>query len=394
MSESTRPSMQSVQKSLLIGAVAGLILGILVGIVVSVIYVRSYPPVYQGGAYPNELTKAYQTHYLAMVVDSYLVNQDLDTAQKRLKSFDAATKIRVLGERSGAYVAAGRGVEAQLINNLAVTLKGKENWDDAAIKTVVGELTTQFQADPARAQAVSTYSAALLNGQVPVPAAQAAAAGQPTATPPTEAAQGGGISWVWYLFCCVLLLIVILIVYILSRRQLAKRPAKPVIEWEGEGVPPLKVWNGTYTFGQDLYDEFFTLETEDNLFLGEGGMAILDTVPGATPKQVLSFDVGLFDKTDITTRSVILMSEYAYNDPKLRAKADANPQAEPVLVEPGKTFKLESSAMRVEGKIEGLVYGAGGNMYFEKLAVRLNLFVREGADLKRGQMDVPDQYRD
>jgi hypothetical protein len=145
--------------------------------------------------------------------------------------------------------------------------------------------------------------------------------------------------------------------------------------------------------GQDNYDEFFTIETDSGDFLGESGMGILETVPGSSPKQVKAFDVGLFDKTDITTLSRVVMSEQAYNDSVLRAKIEANPQAEAILAEPGKQFTLETSAMRVVAKIEELEYGPG-NEFFNKLKMSLDVFVREGADLKIGTMDIPDQFKE
>jgi hypothetical protein len=49
--------------------------------------------------------------------------------------------------------------------------------------------------------------------------------------------------------------------------------------------------------------------------------------------------------------------------------------------------------MRVEAKIEDMEYGPGGNVFFNKLKLSLTVFVREGADLKIGTMDIPDQYR-
>jgi hypothetical protein len=119
----------------------------------------------------------------------------------------------------------------------------------------------------------------------------------------------------------------------------------------------------------------------------------MDALPNTSPKQVVSFDVGLFDKTDITTLSRVVMSEYAYNDETYRSKVETNPQAEAVLAEPGKEFSFETSAMRVEARIEEMEYGEGGNVYFEKLKVSMNLFLKEGADLRKGEMDIPVEYQ-
>ena len=112
MSEPARPSMQAVQKGLLIGVLIGLILGVVFGIVLAYVYVQNNPPVYAGGAYPNEMTENYKSHFLAMTIDSYLVNPQPEVAAERLKTFDLEDQVVILGERSAAYVAAGRGTEA------------------------------------------------------------------------------------------------------------------------------------------------------------------------------------------------------------------------------------------------------------------------------------------
>ncbi|MCB0166941.1 MAG: hypothetical protein KDI79_22130 [Anaerolineae bacterium] len=393
---STRPSFQSAQRFLIIGILAGIIFGIILGFIISYVYITQNPPVYQGGAFPDELTEAYQNHYKAMVVDSFIVNQEPEVAIERMKRFDTRAQVLILGERSAAYVAAGRGVEAQLINNLAVNLKNSQTWDEETIKAAIAELTERYQADPARAQAISTFSAQLLNGQVPIPA-QTGEAEPGTAQPqaPVEpAAAPGGIPWLGVLLCCLALLVAaVLGLLIFNRMQGSRKSAKPQIVWEGEGRPPLKQWRGTYTLGQDNYDEFFTIETEDGDFMGESGIGIMDSVPGTSPKQVLSFDVGLFDKTDITTLSRVVMSDYAFNDDTLRAKVEANPQAEAVLAEPGTKFSFDTTALRVDAEIEEVEYGDAEKKYFSKLTSNLKVFLKEGADIRRGEMDIPDEFK-
>jgi hypothetical protein len=396
MSESTRPSMQAVQRGVLFGILIGLVLGLLAGVFIAWVYVVNNPPVYSGGSYPNEMTNNYQSHFLAMTIDSYLVNPDPNVAFERLKTFDNPRQISILAERTAAYVAAGRGVEAQSISNLALSQKAAANWSDQEVQQVVAELTSKYQDDPARLQAISSFSNVVL-GTVPVPTddqVQESAATETQDQP--SASESGGRSWVFYMMLCLLVFVILLlIVYLLGRRQFQARmkPTKKAVDWEGEGPAPLKIWSGTYTLGQDNYDEFFTIETEDNDFLGECGMGILDVVPDTSPKQVMSFDVGLFDKTDITTLSRVVMSQHAYNDDTIRAKIAANPQAEAVVAEPGKTFTFETSALRVDATIDEMEYGEGGNIYFEKLKVSLNLFLKEGADLKLGRMDIPEQFQ-
>ncbi len=396
MSGSTRPSFQAVQRTLVMGALIGLILGCVIGAGLVGLYIRQNPPVYEGGAFPSELTENYQDHYMAMVIDSYIVNRQVNLAQERLKSFTAAEKIRALGRWSANYVANGQAVEAQLVNELAAALKAAENWSPETISEVAQGLTALYQGDPARIQAITTFTAQL--GQVPLEAPPAEAATPPAeaAPPPVTEPAEGGISWLRIVLLCLVVLVVIGLLLFLISRILGRRkaPAPPKVVWEGEGPAPIKQWTGTYRFGQDNYDEFFTIETEDGDFLGESGIGILESIPGTDPKQVVAFDVGLFDKTDITTLSRVLMSEYAYNDPNIRAKIEANPQAEAILAEPGKEFALETSAMRVVTKVEDMKYGEGtNNKYFEMLKVSLSVFVKEGVDLRIGTMDVPEQYQ-
>src|SRR5262245_50874411 len=123
MSVSTRPSIKSVQRTLIVGVLAGLILGCAIGAGLVGLYIRWDPPVYAGGAYPSELTQKYQGQYVQMVVDSYRINQQLSLAQERLKSFDPVTKIKILGDLSVLYTTSGQAVEAQAVNQLASGLK-------------------------------------------------------------------------------------------------------------------------------------------------------------------------------------------------------------------------------------------------------------------------------
>jgi hypothetical protein len=390
--------MQSAQRFLIFGILAGVLLGCILGSTFSLYYAWMVnPAVYGGGAYPNEMTAGYQDQYFGMAIDSYNINrQVVPLAQERLKSFGTQEKIVGLGEWSVAYTVNGRTVEAQAANELAAGLKQVENWSPEDISAAMNQLAAEAQGDPAKLQAINTYAEAL--GMVAQPTSQPAPGQTPPVSQPppaTATPEGGGLSWLMYLGLCLLGLLVLVAIVLLVGRlyQRRKKAAKPApIAWEGEGPAPIKHWSGTYTLGQDNYDEFFTIETDKGDFLGESGMGIMEAIPGTSPKQVKAFDVGLFDKTDITTLSRVVMTESAYNDPNLRAKIEANPQAEAILAEAGKEFTLETSALRVAAKIEEMEYGPG-NEFFNKLKMSLNVFIKEGADLKIGTMDIPDQYK-
>lgn len=401
MAES-RPSMQSVQRSLLVGVLLGLIFGCLIGGGLGLYYAWQVNPAVYDTAYPVDLAPGYQQDYINMVANAYLVDRQVENAQKRLQSFNAGTVILALGERSVELMANGQAVEVQAINELAAALQQADQWPGETVTDQVGKLAVKYQGDPAKMQAVYTYGDAV--GAVPDVPVEGAPIDEPQAEapaqseeqpqqPPTEGA--GGFSWLTVLYCLLGALVIVGVVLLIGQWYFKKSrsgPSRPEIEWEGEGPAPIIQWSGTYSLGQDNYDEFFTIETPDGDFLGESGVGILEAIPGSSPKQVTAFDVGLFDKTDITTLSRVLMSQAAFDNPDMQNKIDANPMAEAVLAEPGKEFSLETSALRVVARIDEVAFG-GNNEYFEKLTVSLDVFVREGADLKVGEMDVPEQYQ-
>jgi hypothetical protein len=391
--------MQSVQSRLIVVVLVGLIFGCLIGGGLGLYYAWMVNPVVYGdGAYPKDLAQGYQEDYINMVSNAYLVDRQVENAQTRLQSFDDTVVIMALGERSVALVANGQAVEAQAVNDLAAELSAANGWDPNVVATQISTLAVKYQDDAAKAQAVNSFGASL--GVVPAGAAPPAAEGeQPPAVEgqaPPPAEDSGGFDMMSIVYCLLGLLLIVVVVLLIGNWYFKKSrsgPKGPQIEWDDqEGPPPIMQWSGTYTLGQDNYDEFFTVETPDGDFLGESGVGILEAVPGTSPKQVTAFDVGLFDKTDITTLSRVLMTPQAFNDPSVQAKIEANPMAEAVLAEPGKEFSLETSALRVTAKIDDLAFGAADE-YFEKLKISLNVFVNEGADLKIGEMDVPDGYQ-
>jgi len=397
MSESTRPPMQSVQRSLLIGALIGIIFGCVVGAGLVGLYIRQNPPVYAGGAYPNELTQNYQDHYLAMVIDSYVVNRQAEVAAERLKTYDDGTQIRALGRWSAIYVAGGRAAEAEAVNELAVSLKDSQGWSPETIAAAAGQLASEFKDDSAKAQAINTYALAL--GQVPMEGQQEGQPEQPAPVQSTPDVPGGGIlRWQTALLCCLGLILILLIAFVLYRRLArSKGPAKPETVWEGEGPPPIKSWSATYTLGQDNYDEQINIETPEKLLAGGVGVGISEAVsnaviPGTSPKQVTAFDVWVFDKTDITNYAKVIMSEQGFGDESNQAAIEGDPQTEAILAEIGKEFSIESSAMRIDARIEDMEYGEGGDAYFDKLMVKMEIFLKEGVDLEK-PMPIPDQYK-
>ncbi len=159
-------------------------------------------------------------------------------------------------------------------------------------------------------------------------------------------------------------------------------------------APPLVVRKSVYTYGNDLYDDSFSIETETDEFLGECGSGISETVGVGEPKKVTATEVWLFDKNDITTVTKVLMSEYAYHDEALRSKLA--PKGEAVLATPGGVFELETQTLRLRVKIVDLKYGEGGpapNSYFERLSVEIAAWRKDGGAAS-GEAPPSDAFGD
>ncbi len=156
-------------------------------------------------------------------------------------------------------------------------------------------------------------------------------------------------------------------------------------------VPPVSQYMSTYIFGDDLYDDSFSIETPAGEFLGECGAGISETIGVGDPKKVTATEVWLFDKNDIRTVTKVLMSEHAYNDQALRTKLA--PKGEAVLVTPSGVTVLETQTLRVQVRIVDLQYGDGPlppNSFFERLTVEIAAWSKENAAGGDGNPQPPD----
>jgi hypothetical protein len=144
--------------------------------------------------------------------------------------------------------------------------------------------------------------------------------------------------------------------------------------------PPVSRHISIYTPGRQ-YDDSFSIETADEEFLGECGVAISETIGVGTPEKVTAIEVWLFDKEDfVRTITQVFASEHAYNDPAIRSKLE--PKGDIVLAKPGAVAVLETNTLRLQARIVDMQYGTGplpANSYFEKLTIELATWRKEGA---------------
>ncbi|MBE0696673.1 MAG: hypothetical protein IH586_07100, partial [Anaerolineaceae bacterium] len=85
------------------------------------------------------------------------------------------------------------------------------------------------------------------------------------------------------------------------------RIAEPVSSFPEGQAPPIVQYLTTYTVGNDLYDDSFSIDSSSGEFLGECGVGISETIGVGDPKKVTAFEVWLFDKNDIQTVTKVLM---------------------------------------------------------------------------------------
>jgi hypothetical protein len=322
------------RKGVVVGAAAvgGLLLGLLYAWVIN--------PVQWINGTPENLREDFQTDYMSAAIDSYSVNRDVDLAVARYQSFGAAAPT----------ILAGIEASPGEVNPAAV--------DDFAAT-------------------VSLYS------------------GTPTPTPASGTARPTGSAAQYLLPVCGLTLVLglllggVVLIRGRSGRRAARETPAPDIEAEpdiepaaerpaappkaaGLDRPPLATFRTTYTLGDDLYDDSFSIESANGDFLGECGVGIGDLIGVGEPKKVSAFEVWLFDKNDIQTVTKVLMSRYAFQDEATRNRMAA--KGDPILGEAGAVVVLETASLMVEARIVDLSYGGGAlpvDSFFERMTIEL-----------------------
>ena len=135
----------------------------------------------------------------------------------------------------------------------------------------------------------------------------------------------------------------------------------------------LATFRTTYTIGDDLYDDSFSVESPaSGDFLGECGVGIAEAIGVGDPKKVSAFEVWLFDKNDIQTVTKIIMSKYTFNDEETRNQLSA--KGDPVMAEGGEVVELETASLRVEARVVDLSYGEGAlpkESFFDRITIEL-----------------------
>ncbi len=351
--------MNFIKKPIALG-LAGLLVGMLIGLVV---LGWNLWPLKWVDAGPADLQIDYQRDYLCMTIDSYIRNQDNDLVQLRWQG---------LGEKGPDLL----GTLTPAVCRFA---------SDKEIKAF-GEIVNA-QAVPAVVGAIDSETPAASTDAV-IP--------EVVSDLPAEQEKEGGFSIIPLAILMALTLVVgaVFVFLMVKKGKLggtnqpkAKkvRPevganavkAAPQSEVFAKKEPPLSQFMTTYRQNDDLYDDSFSIDSINGEFLGECGVGIAETIGVGEPKKVTALEVWLFDKNDIQTVTKVLMSEHANNDPAIRQRLLS--KGEPVVVEPGMQFAMETASLQLEAKVVDMVYARGplpDNSYFSRVTLEISVWAK------------------
>ncbi len=144
------------------------------------------------------------------------------------------------------------------------------------------------------------------------------------------------------------------------------------------GIIPISTYRTSYSYGQDSYDDSFSIENGNGEFLGECGVGISETVGSGGSRAVTALEVWLFDKNDIRTITKVAMSENTWMDEALKAKLE--PKGEAVLAGEEEVIVLETASLIINARITELDYGSNPelpeNSYFERLSIEMSAWAK------------------
>jgi hypothetical protein len=337
----------------------GLVVGLILGLVVLgwVIW-----PVEWTDAAPATLQEDYQRDYLCMTIDSYIKNQDSELLQVRWEG---------LGDKAGELLSTLTPAACRFSSTVEIDAF-KEIMD---VQSVVSEFSTD---EIVLETPVDDESMIVLDAFT-----------EETPEPKTIS--------ILPLAILILLTLVVggILVFLMIKRNKGShvgqaKAAKVVIpKNDMSNTPleksgnvsskdsPLAQFMTTYRQGDDLYDDSFSIDSVNGEFLGECGVGIAETIGVGDPKKVTALEVWLFDKNDIQTVTKVLMSEHASNDASLRQRLQS--KGEPILIEPGMRFLMETASLQLEAHVIDMVYARGPlpeNSYFSRLTLEVSVWAK------------------
>jgi hypothetical protein len=348
---------------------------LIVGILLGVLYAWVLNPLEWVDGTPGDLREDLRAEYLRMVIDSYELSGNAELALERY-------------DELGEYKDEALAQVAETPDEVSPSALQKFQALVAVEAPIVeGESDGSSADEPSEEGPVEDGASDT----------EETDAGEPAVVPGTaeeESAERSGASRFILPVCgATLLLGALLGLALLLRRRIEVRESEfdeafepqdysPAMDFEASepyeepeevADQPLATFRTTYTLGDDLYDDSFSIESPaTGDFLGECGVGITHAMSVGEPKKVSAFEVWLFDKNDIQTVTKILLSKYAYNDDDSRGMLAA--KGDLIMAESGETIVLETASLQVEARIVDLSYGEGAlpsESFFDRLTIEL-----------------------
>jgi hypothetical protein len=366
----------------LVAGLAGFVIGLVIGLPILGWVVW---PVQWTDAAPYHLRKDLQVDYLRMTIDSYLRTENGELAARRWNELgktanETLEEVRATpGEANSAdierFAVLVNAANGEIIEKVIIETEEGENPEEAPVPEDV------------EATESSESPATLVT--------------PPIASNPTTAKSANNtLTILLAVMCGLTVLVGAALAYLLLRRNklraqagveegdmeedeeedlpMAHSVARAEVKSKDE-EPPVSQFMTSYSIGDDLYDDSFSIDAPNAEFLGECGVGISDTVGVGDPKKVSAFEVWLFDKNDIQTVTKVLMSPHAFNDPQVRQRLAS--KGEPVLMEAGKRILLETATLQLEARVVDMNYGSGAlppSSFFDRLTLELAVWPKSG----------------
>jgi hypothetical protein len=316
----------------------------LVGLILGLIWAWMVQPVVWKDVPPTQLGTVYQEQYLRMAVDSYSVHPDNAMAFQRYQSLGSA----------GAKVLETIKSNPGNLNAEAISTFEKVIQQEAAVQTP-GAVSGQAPAKTSLSSSILIILVAVILFALVgygilrylIPLFRNTSTASPTATT--------------------------------RMTNISSQTEVPAYESSVQDQP-ISQFVTTYTLGDDLFDDSFSIDSPSGEFLGECGVGISETIGVGDPKKVQAFEVWLFDKNDIQTVTKVLMSPHAFNDVATFQRLQA--KGEPFMVERGKQVVLETAALQLVATVTDAVFGQGAlpvDSFFDHLTLEISVWSKAGS---------------
>ncbi|MFZ5845396.1 MAG: NYN domain-containing protein, partial [Patescibacteria group bacterium] len=145
------------------------------------------------------------------------------------------------------------------------------------------------------------------------------------------------------------------------------------------GVTPITQTTTAYRYGEEEYDESFSIDSSAGDFLGEYGVGQSETIGTETPAKMIALEVWLFDKGDTKTQTKYLLTPQAFSDREITAVMAS--KGEPVEIQKGKQYLLRTKNFDLLVTVVALEYsdgkGTAPDSYLEKVTLDFKVYPRD-----------------